>query len=380
MDKSLEDLVAANLKHDAYLVGRVPIIAEIANAVVDALRSHRMVFVMGGEGRAHLAHHIAREFMAKFGRQSRRLPVMALTGASNMLGLVGNDYGEGDVLARQAETFIAEGDVAIGLALWEKETDLAQAMAAAVENKAHTILIIGKKGGVLKRMVDVCVSIPTNSAARVEECHLAIGHALYDVVDQTLTTAAKRTASEKLTKFGCRKCGAVMVVSARFAGRKGVCPHCTTVNLVPSHLLSEKAVEDTAPMEKREHVRFAVRDANVEILGDRAKAFIGVPINLVNMSAQGCMIRIVRGDSDAAAQAPSLTLGDRVPAHIHCPAFPQPISATGEVVRALRDDEEQIEDIGLRFLTFEEGSAEKIQKLESDRVLRNVPAFEKSGR
>lgn len=378
MEKSLETVVAANLRQDVYLIERVPAISEIASIVVEALRSHRMVFILAGTGRSHLAHHIAREFLAKFGRQSRRLPVMALTADSNMLGVVGNDYGEADALARQAETFVSSGDVVIGLALWEKEVDLAQAMGAAVENKARTVLIIGKKGGVLKRMVDVCVSIPTNDAARIEECHLAIGHALYHVVDEVLSPAAKHRASSVLTKFGCRKCGAIMVVSARFAGRKGVCPHCNTVNIVPSHLLRAVDAAGRAPIEKRQHIRFAVRDAMVQIHGDTPKMFKASRVELSNLGVQGCELRV---HHDKAGEAPiqaMFPLGHRVILRIQVPAFPKPIVVTGEVVRCLAVEEGIVETVGVRFVFFEEGSAENIAKLESDRVLRNLPSIAKT--
>lgn len=378
MEKSLETVVAGNLKQDVYLIERVPAIAEIASIVVEALRSHRMVFILGAAGRSNLAHHIAREFLAKFGRQSKRLPVMALSADTNLLGLVGNDYGEGDALARQTETFVASGDVVIGLALWDKEADLAQAMGAAVENKAHTILIIGKKGGALKRMVDVCVSIPTNDAARIEECQLAIGHALYHVVDEVLSPAAKKGASAVLTKFGCRKCGAVMVVSARFAGRKGVCPHCTTVNIVPSHLLRAGDAAGMAPIEKRQHVRFAARDATVELQGDTPKMFKSSRVEMVNLGVQGCELRIVHDKGNGPPRQTMLPLGHRVILRIRVPAFPKPLVVTGEVVRCLGTEEGMIEKVGIRFVFFEEGSAENIGKLESDRVLRNLPAETKA--
>lgn len=369
MDKPLDETVASNLKLDAFLVAKAPIMEQMSTMVLDALRAHRMVFILGSGPTSSLAQHVAHEFTAKFGRQSKRLPVLALTAGRTLLGVVGSDYGEEDVLVREVSTFVNGQDVAIGLAHSSRESDMAQAMAAAVERGAHSILVIGKDSGDLAKLVDLCVSIPTADAPRIDECLLAIGHALYQVIDAALSSPAKISASESLTKFACRNCGGSIVVSTRFAGRKGSCPHCGHINVVPKDPSASQGQEST--IEKRRHLRFAVRQATVEVFpvtGDMSKEFSVESVRLVNLSLQGCLVE-TRGQS-------ALDLHDRVLVKIHVPAFPTPISVTGEVARQRRLPGKKSQSVGIKFIFFEEDSAEKLQQLESNRVLRNLKAAE----
>ncbi len=51
---------------------------------------------------------------------------------------------------------------------------------------AMTIAFTGKGGGKLKDNVDVCLEIPSNDTARIQECHITIGHILCSIIEKKL--------------------------------------------------------------------------------------------------------------------------------------------------------------------------------------------------
>lgn len=359
METSPRQTASSNLTQDADLIQAAPAIEQAASVILEAIQAQRMVFIMGRGACGSLARHLAHEFVATLGHETKRLPVLALTAERSLLGA---EPGEQDALVREASTFIAQGDVAIGLAHSADESEVAEALAVAVEAKASTILIVGQEYGELDRLVDICVVIPSADPARVEECVLAIGHAFYEVVDRALTPPDKTTAAEAVRKFRCRRCGGRIVVANRLVGKKGACPHCGVSNTVP-----ERDPTREAQAERREHARFNVRDARLELYpmsGDRSRSLANEQIGMSDLSVQGCMAHT--GGQSLLAE------GDKLLVRVHAPAFADPIVLTGEVVacRPLADGKGKA--VGMKFIFFEDDSADRLEDLASSSVRRNL--------
>ena len=48
------------------------------------------------------------------------------------------------------------------------------------------MLLSGKDGGLLAKASDVSVTVPSANTARIQECHIAIGHILCELVENDL--------------------------------------------------------------------------------------------------------------------------------------------------------------------------------------------------
>jgi D-sedoheptulose 7-phosphate isomerase len=59
-----------------------------------------------------------------------------------------------------------------------------EGVKAARKAEAKTIGLSGKDGGLLAKEVDVAVTIASNSTARVQECHIAVGHLLCELAEE----------------------------------------------------------------------------------------------------------------------------------------------------------------------------------------------------
>jgi D-sedoheptulose 7-phosphate isomerase len=49
-----------------------------------------------------------------------------------------------------------------------------------------TLALTGRDGGMLKDFSDHCLTVPSESTARIQEAHILIGHILCDLIEKRL--------------------------------------------------------------------------------------------------------------------------------------------------------------------------------------------------
>jgi D-sedoheptulose 7-phosphate isomerase len=163
-----------------------PAIAKAASAMADCLRGGGKLLLFGNGGSAADAQHLAAEFVGRFVRERRALPAIAFTTDSSILTAVGNDYGFEQVFARQVQAFGVPGDVAIGITTSGNSPNVLLGLKEAHARGLKTIGLAGKDGGVLKQSVDFPIVVGSPITARIQECHIAIGHLLCELVEEDM--------------------------------------------------------------------------------------------------------------------------------------------------------------------------------------------------
>jgi D-sedoheptulose 7-phosphate isomerase len=185
--------VADQLEALADLARRVaasPLAAEVelvADLVVDALRAGRVLYFCGNGGSAADAQHLAAEYVVRFSRRRRPLAAIALTTDSSILTAGGNDFGFQSVFARQVEALGREGDVLFLHSTSGESENLILAADAGRARGMVTVAMLARGGGRLAGRVDRALIVPTDVTARAQEIHLALGHAICELVDRTLS-------------------------------------------------------------------------------------------------------------------------------------------------------------------------------------------------
>ena len=53
----------------------------------------------------------------------------------------------------------------------------------------YTIALTGASGGCLRGQVDTLIAVPSEETPRIQECHILVGHALCNVVEQAMVEA-----------------------------------------------------------------------------------------------------------------------------------------------------------------------------------------------
>src|SRR5207244_7693124 len=114
------------------------------------------------------------------------LPAMALTTDSSILTAVSNDYGFERVFARQIEALGRPNDVAIGISTSGNSPNVLEGIKEANKIHLRTVGLSGNDGGELAKVVDLAITVATKSTARIQECHIAVGHLLCELVEAEL--------------------------------------------------------------------------------------------------------------------------------------------------------------------------------------------------
>ncbi len=162
------------------------VIEAIGRRLVRTLRAGGTIYLCGNGGSAADCQHIAAELEARFLRERRALPCHALTTNTSTLTAIGNVYGYDRTFARQVEAYCRKGDAAIAISTSGHSPNVLAGVRAARKAGAATIGFTNEKGGKLKGLVDLCLQVPSTDTQRVQECHLAVGHVLCDVIETSL--------------------------------------------------------------------------------------------------------------------------------------------------------------------------------------------------
>jgi D-sedoheptulose 7-phosphate isomerase len=180
--------VVAALKEGAELRMKISrehgqIIVKATMLIARCLQSGNKLLLFGNGGSAADAQHLAAEFVGRFAIERAGLPAIALTTDSSILTAVGNDYGFEQIFARQIQALGKPGDVAVAISTSGNSANVLEGVKEARKRNLKTIGLAGKDGGALAQQADVAITIPSTSTARIQECHIAIGHLFCELVD-----------------------------------------------------------------------------------------------------------------------------------------------------------------------------------------------------
>jgi len=190
----MRDILTANVERSIEVHGRLLSsclgdMTAAADALVAAYTAGRKAIFFGNGGSAADAQHLAAEFVGRYLRERSPLPALALNANSSAVTAISNDYGYAEVFARQLQALAVAGDVAVGISTSGNSPNVIQALRAARKLGLFTIGLTGSSGGAMRNEVDVLIAAPSDETPRIQECHILIGHALCDAVEQAVTTA-----------------------------------------------------------------------------------------------------------------------------------------------------------------------------------------------
>ncbi len=146
------------------------------------------LFTMGNGGSSCDAAHIAVEFQHPVTAGRPALPATNLAADTAFATAVGNDVGFAEVYLRQIAALARPGDGLIGVSTSGNSANLMAAFERAKEMGLTTVALAGMDGGAMANSaaVDHCLVVRTDSIHRVQECHVAIYHILWDLVHTLL--------------------------------------------------------------------------------------------------------------------------------------------------------------------------------------------------
>lgn len=159
-----------------------------AQALAAVFAGGGRLFTMGNGGSSCDAQHIAVEFNHPVTTGRPALPAQCMVNDVAMLTAVANDVGIGHVFVRQLIAQGRSGDALVGLSTSGNSPNLIAAFEQARSMGMLTIALSGGNGGQMadSAVVDLCLTVATDSIHRVQETHVAVFHILWDVVHTLL--------------------------------------------------------------------------------------------------------------------------------------------------------------------------------------------------
>jgi len=171
------------------------IATELADAVirvVDAcetsIRGGGKLMFCGNGGSAADSQHLATELLIRLRGAVERdsWPALALTLDPAMLTAVGNDYGYDRAFERPLRGLGRRGDVLFGITTSGRSPNVVKALMAAREMGIATVGFLGGTGEPAIAHCDHVLLVPDKETARIQECHIALGHAVLELLEDRL--------------------------------------------------------------------------------------------------------------------------------------------------------------------------------------------------
>jgi D-sedoheptulose 7-phosphate isomerase len=162
----------------------IPTIESIADICRNAIHNGHKILFCGNGGSAADSQHLAAEFVGRFVKERRGLLAIALTTDTSILTAVGNDYGYDQVFRRQVEALGDTGDVMIGISTSGNSGNIVKAFEQAKQQGLRVIAFTGPKDSKMSAIADITLKVPAPVTARVQECHILVGHMICEYVDE----------------------------------------------------------------------------------------------------------------------------------------------------------------------------------------------------
>jgi D-sedoheptulose 7-phosphate isomerase len=172
------DLYLTELERVIHDLARAEVSA-VADALMDAWRRRRQIFILGNGGSAATASHMMND-LNKFTRVEGRprFRAIALTDNVPWMTAVGNDQGYADVFVEPLMNLMEPGDVVIAISASGNSPNIVKAVEYARTQNACIIGFCGRPGGKLAQMADLKVIIPSDRIGQQEDGHMILDHVL----------------------------------------------------------------------------------------------------------------------------------------------------------------------------------------------------------
>src|ERR1700710_1700137 len=167
-------------------------LADVVVKVVDAceasLRGGGKLMFCGKGGPAADSQHLATEMLIRLRGSHERpsIAALALTLDPAMLTACGNDYGYDRVFERPLRGLGRRGDVLFGITTSGRSGNVIKALEAAREMGIVTVGMLGGSGEPALGQCDLALLVPDTETARIQECHIALGHAVLELLEDRI--------------------------------------------------------------------------------------------------------------------------------------------------------------------------------------------------
>jgi len=146
------------------------------------------LMLCGNGGSAADAQHLSAEYLVRLRPNVNRKPIPAISLAqdTSTLTACGNDYDFSDVFRRPFQALAKKNDVLIAITTSGNSLNVIKVLKDARSKKITTLGFLGGSGGKCKKFCDIKLIAPSKSTARIQECHIFLGHFIFEQVENLI--------------------------------------------------------------------------------------------------------------------------------------------------------------------------------------------------
>ncbi len=190
MTKHLKQALLDSIKVKKLLLDKIFLdqIKIMGDEITSCIESGNKIMLCGNGGSAADAQHLAAEMLVRLRPNINRqaIPAISMTQDVSTITACGNDFGFDHLFERNLLALGKKGDIIVCISTSGMSKNVELAAIAAKQKGITSFGFLGSEGGILKNICDLSIIVPSNNTARIQECHITIGHALVEYVEDNL--------------------------------------------------------------------------------------------------------------------------------------------------------------------------------------------------
>jgi D-sedoheptulose 7-phosphate isomerase len=169
-------------------------IIDVINNIHKRLKKGGKILFCGNGGSAADAQHLAAEFIIRLRPHINRDPISALSLVqdTSTLTACGNDYSFDDIFLRPFKALARKNDILVCISTSGNSQNILNVLKEAKKNKIYSVSFLGKGGGKAKKLSNKPIIIPSKNTARIQECHIFLGHFILEKVEDIIISKKNR--------------------------------------------------------------------------------------------------------------------------------------------------------------------------------------------
>lgn len=182
-----EDL-CSNIQTHLNLENLLPEIENAIKIIHKKIKLGGKLLFCGNGGSAADAQHLAAEYLIRLRSNINRKPIPAISLAqdTSTLTACGNDFDFSNIFLRPFQALANKNDVLVAITTSGNSQNIINVLKEANKKKITSIGFLGKDGGKSNKFCDIKIIVPNKSTARIQECHIFIGHFILEQVENLI--------------------------------------------------------------------------------------------------------------------------------------------------------------------------------------------------
>ena len=160
-------------------------IIHVIENIQKKLKKGGKILFCGNGGSAADAQHLAAEFLVRLRPHVNRKPISAISLAqdTSTLTACGNDYSFDDIFLRPFKALAKKNDILVCISTSGNSKNILKVLKEAKKSGIYSISFLGKGGGMAKKLSSKTLVVQSENTARIQECHIFMGHFILEKVE-----------------------------------------------------------------------------------------------------------------------------------------------------------------------------------------------------